>query len=110
MGIIALTRAKVAQYFGFFNKVCRQSSIYWQSCLCLKNQLKIFWLRPAKHLSERSVDNTSVRKKIKIFFMKKIFFVKKYFVRKKIFAKKNILEKKNFPQKFPKKKKKKKKK
>ena len=26
---------------------------------CLKDQLKIFWLRPVKYLSERSIDNTS---------------------------------------------------
>merc|ERR1712074_89002 len=105
MGIIALTRAKVAQYFGFFNKVCRQSSIYWQSCLCLKDQLKIFWLRPVKYLSERSIDNTLVRKKIQNIFYEKNIFMKKNILKKKIF-----LKKKFFAKNLEKKKKKKKKK
>ena len=39
--------------------ICLKDQFYWQSCLCLKDQLKIFSLRPVKYLSERSIDNTS---------------------------------------------------
>merc|ERR1712074_261739 len=75
----------------------KDTTLVWASqSSCLRDQLTILRLGLIKHLSERSVDNTSVRKKIfKIFFMKKIFFVKKYFYEKKIFfVKKKILRKK----------------
>merc|ERR1711984_36406 len=69
----------------------------------LKHQRTLPWFGPIKHLSERSVDNTSARKKFQnIFYEKKYFFREKYFFEKKnIFAK--TCEKKIFSLKFMKK-------
>merc|ERR1712030_237373 len=66
-----------------------------QSSICLKDQLTILRLGLIKHLSERSVDNTSARKKFQnIFYKKKYFYEKKYFFREKyFFVKKNIFAK-----------------
>merc|ERR1712030_167079 len=71
-----------------------------QSSICLKDQLTILRLGLIKHLSERSVDNTSARKKFQnIFYEKNIFFREKYFfVKKNIFAK--IYGKKYFMKKY----------
>ena len=63
------TRAKVAQYFVFFNKVCRQSSI------CLKYQLTLLW----HHISERSKDN-------KESVTTKVFVVNQVFIGNHVFA------------------------
>jgi len=50
-----------------------------QSSICLKNQLTILRLRLIKHLSERSVDNTSVRKKLFQYFYQLIWSLKMFF-------------------------------
>ena len=55
-----------------------------QSSISLKDQLTIIWLGLIKHLSERSVDNTSVKKNIS-FFLSADQIIQKVFLFPRIF-------------------------